>query len=167
MKGAIRRMLSRSSVALVAAVTLAACGTASGEVDPTVTRVAVEGAPPTRPPTLPADATPAPGGTAATPAGGDGGGGELATSVELNMVDLAFEPTDFAIAANTDVAVNLTNSGNLPHAFQLEDGSVESDELASGETGSVTLNLPPGEYPYICPVPGHADSGMAGSITVQ
>jgi nitrite reductase (NO-forming) len=111
------------------------------------------------------------GGGEATPAdeGVGTGGGEVAgtTKVDLNMVDIAFEPADFTIPANTDVAVNLTNSGALPHAFQLEDGSVESEELASGESATLTLNLAPGTYPYICPVPGHAAGGMVGTITVE
>ena len=89
------------------------------------------------------------------------------STVELVMVDLAFEPADFTIPANTEVTVNLVNNGALPHAFQLEDGSLASDEIAGGGTGSVTLNLPPGTYPYICPVPGHAESGMVGTITVE
>lgn len=103
----------------------------------------------------------------ASPASSPEAGGNAGTTVDLNMVDLAFEPADFTIAANTDVTINLTNSGALPHAFQLEDGSVASDELPGGETGSVTLNLPPGTYGYICPVPGHADAGMVGTITVE
>jgi nitrite reductase (NO-forming) len=110
------------------------------------------------------DATPAEDG-----AGGQGDGGEAAgaTTVNLNMVELSFEPKDFTIPADADVTVNLTNGGALPHAFQLEDGSVESDEIPGGGSGSVTLNLPAGTYPYICPVPGHADGGMVGTITVE
>jgi nitrite reductase (NO-forming) len=111
-------------------------------------------------------AAPADGGEA--PAEGDGGEASGApTSVDLNMVDIAFEPVDFTIAANTEVTLNLTNSGALPHAFQLEDGSVESSELPGGGTETLTLNLPPGTYSYICPVPGHADAGMVGTITVE
>lgn len=164
MNSAIRRTLSRAAIALIAAVTLAACGTASDEVEPTVTRVDVAYTPAASP--VP-EATPGaatPGGTDATPVGG---GGDLATTVELNMVDIAFEPTELTIPANTDVTMNLTNSGNLPHAFQLEDGSVESSELASGESETLTLNLPAGEYPFICPVPGHADAGMVGILIVE
>jgi uncharacterized cupredoxin-like copper-binding protein/mono/diheme cytochrome c family protein len=92
--------------------------------------------------------------------------GGLPTTVDLDMVDIAFEPTELTIPANTDVTLNLTNSGALPHAFQLEDGSVASSELAGGGSETLTLNLPPGEYPFICPVPGHADAGMVGTLIV-
>lgn len=172
MNHGIRRALSLSALALMLAVTLSACGTASDEAEPTVTRIAVEGAPPARTATVPGDATPMPDASPETPDEGDeptegGDGGAHAATVELEMVDIEFKPVDFTIPANSDVTVNLTNGGNLPHAFQLEDGSVASDEIAGGGTGSVTLNLAPGEYPYICPVPGHADSGMVGTITAE
>jgi uncharacterized cupredoxin-like copper-binding protein len=31
----------------------------------------------------------------------------------------------------------------------------------------VTVNLPAGEYEFICTVAGHADAGMVGKLIVQ
>ena len=73
--------------------TLAACGTSSNKAEPTVTREAVAGAPPTRTPTVPGGETPAAG--AASPAPSTGGGeaaGGQAVTVEVDMVDIAFTP---------------------------------------------------------------------------
>ena len=48
--------------------------------------------------------------------------------------------------------------------------------LAGGEAGEVvgnggesrfTANLKPGEYEYLCTVPGHAEGGMKGTVTVK
>lgn len=104
---------------------------------------------------------------AETPTAAAGGDGGQAAGFEIDMVDLAFEPTELTIPANTDVTISLVNKGSLPHIFQLSDGSVTSEEIPGGGTGSVTLNLPPGEYDFHCPVPGHTEAGMVGKLIVE
>ena len=85
----IRRSLSVLAMALLLTGTLAACGTESQDVEPTVTRVDVAGAPPTRTPTVPGGETPPSNGGAASPTAGGGGGqagGGAPTTVEIDMV---------------------------------------------------------------------------------
>ena len=97
----------------------------------------------------------------ATPSGGGG-----ATSVEVDMVDLAFQPTDITIAANTDVTINAVNKGALPHTFTIPDVA-DTGEVASGQSKTITVNLPPGEYAFDCAVPGHKEAGMVGKLIVK
>jgi plastocyanin len=92
--------------------------------------------------------------------------GDAATEVEVSAVDLAFEPTELTIAADTDVTVTLVNNGALQHDFVVEDSDFATDLLNGGETGEVVVNLPEGEYTYICSVPGHKEAGMTGTLTV-
>ena len=43
-----------------------------------------------------------------------------------------------------------------------------TNPLKAGESDSVTFTAgAPGEYHYICTVPGHAAQGMQGSFTVE
>jgi uncharacterized cupredoxin-like copper-binding protein len=93
------------------------------------------------------------------------GGG--ATEVDLKTVDLEFEPSEFTIAANTDVTITITNDGALEHDFAVDDLGVQSDLLAAGDTTTVTINAAPGTYEFHCTVPGHAQAGMVGTVTVQ
>jgi uncharacterized cupredoxin-like copper-binding protein len=83
----------------------------------------------------------------------------------------------------TDV-VNITviNVGMMPHAFAItnapktgstvlfnaEIGSA-SNPLQSGKQGSVifTPNNAGSSFFYICPVPGHAEVGMYGSVVIN
>ncbi|ADB51460.1 cupredoxin domain-containing protein [Conexibacter woesei] len=69
-----------------------------------------------------------------------------------------------------DVTIALDNpSGNqLPHAVEIEGNGVER-ESATIEPGAVTdvsANLRPGTYTFYCPVDGHRQQGMEGTLTV-
>ncbi len=78
------------------------------------------------------------------------------------------------------VNVTVYNVGILPHAWALTDapqtnanvlfnaeiGSAESP-LAPGTNGSVAFQVTQaGDFFYICPVPGHAELGMWGNVTI-
>jgi uncharacterized cupredoxin-like copper-binding protein len=90
-----------------------------------------------------------------------------ATSVDVEMVEMAFEPSEFTIGANTDVTINLTNNGDLPHTFTVEgEEGADSGTIDSGQSGTLVLNLAPGTYDFICAIPGHKESGMVGKLTV-
>jgi plastocyanin len=168
-KSGLRRTLSVLAMCLLLGATLAACGTQSDEAEPTVTRMDVAGAPPTRTATTEGgepEASPPPDSAQATPGGDGGNAGGAPTAVTVNMVDIAFEPVEVEIAANTDVTITLTNSGALPHTMEVVDQGLAAPEIPGGGTGELVVNLPPGEYDFICPVPGHADAGMVGKLIV-
>lgn len=83
------------------------------------------------------------------------------------MVDIGFEVTEFSIPANTDVTVGLVNHGVLQHNFVIDELGVATPLFNGGESGSVTINAPAGEYQYYCSVPGHKEAGMVGTLTVS
>jgi uncharacterized cupredoxin-like copper-binding protein len=70
------------------------------------------------------------------------------------------------IPANTDVTVTLPNHGVALHTFVIEALGIKA-EMAPGKTKEVLINAPAGTYEYICDVPGHAEAGMVGTLTVQ
>jgi glucose/arabinose dehydrogenase/plastocyanin len=108
-------------------------------------------------------ATPVPE-AAATPAAA--GGSAAAAQVTVEMVDIAFRPNSLTIPANTDVTVSLPNTGAALHNFSIDQLGIDVD-VEPGDTGSVTINAPAGEYQYYCNVPGHKQAGMVGTLTVQ
>jgi uncharacterized cupredoxin-like copper-binding protein len=61
----------------------------------------------------------------------------------------------------------VTNNGALPHTFTLPDQGIDTGELAAGASADVTINLPAGEYRFICTVVGHEGAGMVGTLIVQ
>ena len=97
--------------------------------------------------------------------GGDSAGG---ASVELVATEFAFEPTDVSIDEAGETTFTVTNEGEFPHALELEGNGIEegTEELAPGESASLTVDLEPGEYVLYCPVGDHRDQGMEGTLVV-
>lgn len=89
------------------------------------------------------------------------------TSFSIEAIDIAFDTKAFEIAANTDVAITITNNGVSVHDFMIEGTDIDSGYINGGASATVTVNLAPGEYTFFCSVPGHRAAGMVGTITVK
>jgi plastocyanin len=102
------------------------------------------------------------GGAAAT---GPGGTLQLAA----DPVQLAFD-TEQLQSKPGEVTIDFTNPAQIEHDVAIEDPSgaeiAKSDLITEGET-SVTASLAPGDYTFLCTVPGHAEAGMQGTLIVK
>ena len=78
---------------------------------------------------------------------------------------LAFT-ADKATAPAGKIEFVMDNPSPIDHNIALEDGPV-GDVVGNGGTSRFTANLKPGEYVYLCTVPGHAEGGMVGDLTVE
>jgi glucose/arabinose dehydrogenase len=60
------------------------------------------------------------------------------------------------------------NTGNTAHALRVVGNGldVSTDNVAPGESGTINVVLPPGEYRLVCPIPGHEQQGMAATLNV-
>jgi uncharacterized cupredoxin-like copper-binding protein len=97
-------------------------------------------------------ATPAEGGQPAAPT--------------VDLVDIAFQPTEITIPANTDVTITITNNGAATHTFDIDALNIHTGEMQPGTTKTVTVNAAPGDFEYYCAVPGHKQAGMVGTLHV-
>jgi plastocyanin len=96
----------------------------------------------------------------------NGPGGNL--DLEAAPEEIAFDTTELSSAPG-EVTIKLTNPAAIPHNVAIEqDGKIigESETITQSET-SVTEPLGPGEYTFLCTVPGHAEAGMQGTLTVE
>lgn len=83
--------------------------------------------------------------------------------------DLIFDPTTLEAVAGA-VTINYTNPSEVPHNVAIEDGSetvAQGETVTGGDSAPATADLDPGEYVYYCSIPGHRESGMEGSLTVE
>jgi plastocyanin len=88
---------------------------------------------------------------------------------------LAADPTQIAFDTTTltsepgKVTIDFDNPSALEHDVAVEQGGKQiaiSETITKGKT-SVSADLAPGTYTFLCTVPGHAEAGMEGTLTVK
>lgn len=126
------------------------------------------------------------GGGGAAPAGGGSG----LTVDSATAGDLKFAETELSANAG-EVTVTFNNAGAIPHNLVIvkqgeeqkaadsavtnapdfvpaPDTAIASTRtINGGESDSITAQLEPGTYSYICAYPGHYAGGMKGTLTVK
>jgi len=90
--------------------------------------------------------------------------GTAQTTVNVNMIDYAFQLSQATIPSG-QVTFVITNNGNDVHNFDIQ-GVKSGALIAPGKSEQWTVALPPGQYLYVCDVPFHVDKGMTGTFTV-
>jgi plastocyanin len=101
----------------------------------------------------------------ASPNGAGTGGGEV---VEVALSEFALEPASFSLEPGS-YTFHVVNDGSVVHALEVEgpSGEVETAELEPGASADLEVDVSEaGEYEIYCPVDGHRDQGMDGTITV-
>ncbi|HEY0317969.1 MAG TPA: plastocyanin/azurin family copper-binding protein [Solirubrobacterales bacterium] len=107
------------------------------------------------------------GGQSETGAEGEAGAGTvLKLAAEPNAI--AFDKTHLT-AKPGKVTIDFKNPAPIEHDVAIEKGPQEiaASELITESETSVSAELKPGTYTYLCTVPGHAEAGMKGTLTVK
>jgi plastocyanin len=102
--------------------------------------------------------------------GSASGAGGSATTLKLaaDEADLAFDKEELSAKAG-EVTIDFNNPSPIPHNVVIFEGEKElagTPEFAEGEE-SVSTQLEPGSYTFVCTVPGHEEAGMVGELEVQ
>jgi plastocyanin len=96
--------------------------------------------------------------------------GTAATTLKLTAdpTQIAFDTTELSAKAG-EVTIDFDNPSALEHDVAIEQGGKQiaiSETIAESST-SVSADLKPGTYTFLCTVPGHAEAGMEGTLTVE
>jgi plastocyanin len=94
----------------------------------------------------------------------------VATTLKLaaDPTQIAFDTTELT-AKSGKVTIDFDNPSALEHDVAIEQDGKQiaiSETIAKGKT-SVSADLEPGTYTYLCTVPGHAEAGMEGTLTIE
>lgn len=101
--------------------------------------------------------------------------GEASAGGASNTLDLAADPSALAFdkteltAKAGKVTIDFNNPSAIPHnVVILEDGKeLAGFEPISESEEKLEADLEAGAYKFICSVPGHAQAGMQGTLTVE
>ena len=103
------------------------------------------------------------GGSGHTGGGGYGGGGTTATTVmEGPGNSFTFSPS--TVTATQGQTITLDNVSTAAHTFTVTGQGIDV-ETQPGKTAQVTIDLPPGTYPFVCRF--HESMGMTGTLVVR
>ena len=68
------------------------------------------------------------------------------------------------VTVNRGQLITVDNVGQVPHTFTVTGHGIDV-ETQSGKTSQITIDLPPGTYPFICRF--HIALGMKGTLVVR
>ena len=120
------------------------------------------------------------------------GDGPAVKTVEVKMVDLAYEPEDLAVEAGQEVRFVFVNAGKIRHEAYIGDAKEQAaheDEMKDGDSGgghdahgggNPKITVEPGQegdltyrfeeagtFEIGCHEPGHYDAGMKLTVVVS
>jgi uncharacterized cupredoxin-like copper-binding protein len=96
-------------------------------------------------------------------------GGVVIKTVTVHETEYKLNPNAIALSKPGTYAFKGVNDGTTAHALEVEGNGVETkiSEFDPGSSGTLKVTLPKnGTYEIYCPVDGHKDLGMKGTIVV-
>ena len=111
------------------------------------------------------------GGTKTEDTGGgasSGGGGQTLKIAADPSGALKFDKSSLTAKAGK-VTIVMDNPSDLPHAVEIEGMGVEAkgETVTKGGVSKASADVKPGKYEFYCPVDGHKQAGMEGTLTVN
>jgi Cu+-exporting ATPase len=87
--------------------------------------------------------------------------------LDITARNLRFEPADVSVRAGEWAALEFTNADPVVHDWMVVDVPNLDVVARPGQTATLKFVLDtPGEYMIMCSIPGHAEAGMVGTLTV-
>ena len=91
-------------------------------------------------------------------------GAPSATTTLQQGANNQFVFTPAKLTVKQGATITVSNAGGVPHTFTVTGQSIDITNNR-GQSQDVTINLPPGTYPFICRF--HVNLGMKGTLIVK
>jgi len=90
-------------------------------------------------------------------------------AIAIGETEYKLDPSSVQVDQAGTVTFSVTNNGTIDHALEIEGQGAEekTETIKPGESAELTVDLAKeGSYELYCPIDGHRDSGMEGTLTV-
>jgi uncharacterized cupredoxin-like copper-binding protein len=90
-------------------------------------------------------------------------------AVSIGEAEFKLDPSSVQVDQAGTVTFRVTNNGTIDHALEVDGQGVEeeTETIKPGQSAELTVDLSKdGSYEIYCPIDGHRDSGMEGTLTV-
>jgi uncharacterized cupredoxin-like copper-binding protein len=90
-------------------------------------------------------------------------------AIAISETEFKLGPSSVQVDQAGTVTFRVTNDGSVDHALEVDGQGVEeeTETIKPGQTAELTVALSKeGSYEIYCPIDGHRDSGMEGTLTV-
>lgn len=88
--------------------------------------------------------------------------------IEVKGSEYSFSPKAIDLAAGETIAIKFTNTGNLPHDFNVDGLAIKTKVLKAGESETINITADKtGSYTFYCSVGNHKQLGMEGKVEVK
>ena len=104
------------------------------------------------------------GGSGYAGGGGYGGGGGMTATTVMEGPGNSYTFSPSTVTVKQGQTITLDNVSITAHTFTVTGQSIDV-ETQPGKTAQVTIDLPPGTYPFVCRF--HESMGMTGTLVVR
>jgi uncharacterized cupredoxin-like copper-binding protein len=87
----------------------------------------------------------------------------------VKETEYKLDPAKITLGKPGTYTFKAVNSGSTTHALEIEGKGVEEETegIDPGQSAELKVSLKPGKYEIYCPVDGHKEQGMEGTVTVK
>jgi len=96
--------------------------------------------------------------------------GLVGTTMTFILKDFTITPANVTLPKTGEYTIVIYNEGSQLHNLEIEGNGLEEEgkEIGFGKKYTFTADFKKaGDYDMYCPVPGHKELGMTGTITVS
>jgi plastocyanin len=98
-------------------------------------------------------------------------GGNVLQTIQISEKEFSLNPSTVNVSKTGTYEFEVTNDGQITHALNIEESGegseAESGDIGPGQTKTVRFNFSKeGTFEMYCPIDGHKDQGMKGTIVV-
>ena len=111
------------------------------------------------------------GGSSNSSSGDTQTGGNVVQTIQISEKEYSLSPSTVDLSKTGTYEFAVKNDGQITHAFKVEESEggaeAESGDIEPGQSKTVRFTFSgDGSFEMYCPIPGHKDQGMKGTVVV-